>query len=129
MGLAFPKPEPRARLKRQAKAADEAAWRAVCKVVDLRDRHRCRVCHRRCDPEAIDLLRRAHRHHVTYRSAGGQDLSSNLVTLCAECHAEEHAHQIKVEGNADVAIEVWRLGEAGWHLVAREVLPFIVERD
>lgn len=128
-GLMFPKPEPRARVKRQKVAQDEAAWLAVCKVVDARDRHHCRACGRRCDPNASDLLRHGHRHHLTYRSAGGQDTTENLVTLCAECHADEHAHRLKVEGNGDTGIEVWRLSTDGWYLVRREVRCGEVERD
>lgn len=129
MGLAFPKPEPRARTKRKADADARDAWVAVCKVVDHRDGKRCRVCGRRCDPNAADLVRHAHRHHITYRSAGGQDTSDNLVTLCAECHADEHAHRLKVEGNGDTGIEVWRLNNDGWYLSAREVRCGQVERD
>ena len=95
-----------------------------------KNRYRCRVCGRRCDPNAADLVRHGHRHHITYRSAGGQDVSSNLVLLCNECHADEHAHRLKVEGDGDTGIEVWRLNDdGGWFLVRREVAVGQTERD
>jgi 5-methylcytosine-specific restriction endonuclease McrA len=116
--------------KRQAKADEAELDRAVCKAVDERDRYRCRVCGRRCNPSALDMLQKAHRHHITYRSAGGATSSDNVVTLCADCHSEEHAHRLAVRGNADTGIEVWKFAEAtGWYLVRRELAPHVVERD
>ena len=129
MGLMFPKPQPRAVSKHRKRVEEEANLREVTKQVHARDGRRCRVCGRRCDPNAVDLLARAHLHHIAYRSAGGQDTTDNLVTLCAFCHAEEHAHTLKVDGNADTGIEVWRLGDEGWHMLKREVRCGEVERD
>jgi hypothetical protein len=46
--------------------------------------------------------RALHRHHVRYRSKGGEDATKNLVTLCAYCHAAIHARQLWIVGdNAD----------------------------
>ena len=35
-----------------------------------------------------------HAHHVVSRGAGGDDLESNLVCLCAICHTKAHAGNI-----------------------------------
>jgi hypothetical protein len=31
-----------------------------------------------------------HRHHILYRSHGGEDSDSNLITLCQKCHWRVH---------------------------------------
>ena len=109
---------------------DRAAYRAVAKIVDKRDKGRCRVCLTRCDPDAVTLLDRAHRHHIVYRSAGGEDSDANVITLCAICHANQHRGMIDVRGNARVGVELWKNdGEGGWYLEWRETMPFIYERD
>jgi len=41
-----------------------------------------------------------HEHHRQFRSAGGSDEESNLVTLCAPCHAMLHAGHVVVLGRA-----------------------------
>lgn len=33
-------------------------------------------------------------HHITYRSAGGLDEWSNLITLCTYCHTKTHDGEI-----------------------------------
>lgn len=93
----FKADEPSRHERAKVKKADaDALWRAVCKAVDARDGRQCRCCDKRSDPEATGLLTRGHRHHIVYRSAGGQDESWNLVTLCAECHADEHANRLQI---------------------------------
>lgn len=115
MGLMFPRPASRVLVKRAKKAKQEANWRAVVKAVNARDGYKCRVCGKRCDPHATDMLSKGHHHHIVYRSAGGPDTPENIVTLCAVCHDAEHAHRLKIEGTG-TALEVWRLSEAGWFL-------------
>lgn len=120
----------RVETKRLRKAEEMAQWRAVCKQVDARDKGHCRACGRRCDPNALGMLERAERHHIVYRSAGGEDIDHNVVTLCAFCHAEQHAGRLDVRGNARAGIEVWlRDDDGGWYLSKRELLPHIWERD
>lgn len=120
----------RVEAKRKAKADAEKDWRALCRVVDARDKGRCRVCGRRCDPDATDMLRRAERHHIVYRSAGGQDTPENVLVLCLGCHQDEHAHRLKVDGNAETGIEIWRRDAAGeWFMCRRETAVGVVEHD
>ena len=105
---------------RDRKAAYEKAWREMCAVIDKRDGKACRCCDKRSDPEATGLLARGHRHHLVYRSAGGTDESSNVVTLCASCHDDEHRNRLRIEGNPDERLTFWRKDEAGGWYVARE---------
>lgn len=114
---------------KEKEQAEDAAWKAVCKVVDARDKRICRACGKRSNIDAIGLTARGHRHHLVYRSAGGADVSSNVVTLDARCHADEHAHRLRIEGDADVGLEFWRLGQDGWYLDRRELAPFILDKD
>jgi 5-methylcytosine-specific restriction endonuclease McrA len=116
------------KLKKQARARE--AWAAVCKLVDVRDRGRCRACGRRCDPRAIGLVERAERHHIVYRSAGGEDDAFNVVTVCAVCHGDQHAGRLDIRGNAQWGIEIWRRSDDGeWYLSRRETAVHTVEKD
>lgn len=115
---------------RARKAAAEAEWRAVCLKVDARDHRQCRCCDKRSDPEATGLLAKGHRHHLTYRSAGGADTTDNLVTLCATCHSDEHRNRLRIEGNPDVALTFYRQDDAGaWYVSRQESAPGITVRD
>ena len=116
--------------KRLRKAEELATWASVCKRVDARDGGRCRVCQRRCDPRALGMLERAERHHIVYRSVGGEDYEHNVVTICKFCHAEQHAGRLDIRGNATHGIEVWLPDDAGtWFLSRRESSPGHWDRD
>ena len=116
--------------RKARRAAQDALWRDVCRAVDQRDKGRCRCCGRRCDPDAVDMLRRGHRHHLTYRSAGGEDSTANLVLICAMCHEDEHRHRLRIEGDADIGLVFYRRDAAGsWFQTRRELSPGRVERD
>lgn len=132
----FKQQEPsRVERKRERKAAEEAAWRAVSKIVDARDGKQCRCCDKRSDPEATGLLVRGHRHHLVYRSAGGKDESNNLATLCADCHSDEHQNKLRISGthgeaNADEALIFWRKDAHGaWFVVREEIAVRVVRKD
>lgn len=109
------------------RAEKQATERTVNTDVDHRDNHRCRVCGRWCNPDAVTLLERAHRHHLLYRSRGGEDTTANKATLCPDCHADEHGGKLKLSGDADLrdpitrtlcGIKVERPCEAGWEITA-----------
>jgi 5-methylcytosine-specific restriction endonuclease McrA len=68
--------------------------RAVYAEVDRRDRYSCRCCGHPADTRALDMVKRGHRHHLRFRSRGGQDTTSNVLLLCAFCHGEIHAHRL-----------------------------------
>lgn len=132
---AFQKANNASRVERKTKrkADQEANWRAVCKQVDARDNYRCRACGSQCDPDAIDLLWRAHRHHLAYRSKGGQDVASNLVTLCSRCHDHEHRHVLRIVASTphggDGPLEIWRVNSGKEYLTRRETSIHRIERD
>jgi len=121
----------RVEAKRDAKREAERHQRDVHRQVDQRERYRCRICGRPCDPAAADLLRRGHHHHVTFRSQGGEDSTANEILTCADCHASIHAGKVHVEGNADVALTISeRHHETGeWFVVRQELAPRVYEHD
>lgn len=88
--IGTPKPTPRyveKAIKKRNKAANLARVRAVVKS---RDNGRCRVPG--CTKTTCDL------HHLRFRSAGGDDSTSNLYLLCREHHRAVHQHVLKVYG-------------------------------
>ena len=119
--------------KADKRAAKEKNWREVCRQVDKRDNYRCRACGVSTDTDAIDPLGRGHRHHLTFRSKGGQDVASNLATLCARCHDAIHRKRtLRIEHGpfgADGPLEIWRTNEQGEYLSRREVGIHRVEHD
>src|ERR1043166_4935361 len=117
--------------KKEAVSAEEARWTDVRKAVDARDQKRCRCCGRsHLNPDRVGVLHKAHRHHITYRSAGGEHSSANVITLCASCHNSEHKHNLRIEGNADEGVTIWRKDDAGdWFISRQESAPHVVIRD
>lgn len=137
MGLKFPKfadGKSRVDLAAEKRTAKEANWRTVSKQVDTRDHYRCRCCGSRGNPDGIDALDKLHRHHLMFRSHGGQDVASNLVLLCPRCHDGVHVKRtLRIEAasafGADGALLFWRTNDRGEFLVKREVSCGIAERD
>lgn len=94
--ISFPKPRPRFFDKRDEQREAERQKRSAYAAVDARDQHRCRCCGRKA----------THKHHIQFRSRGGSDLSSNLLSLCQGCHALIHARQLWIIGsNADKRLQ------------------------
>ena len=111
MGDAKAKPSKLDRIaKRREAERDEAAHeRAVNKIVDARDKGRCRCCGRRGNPNGMTLLDTLHRAHIVDRSLGGVYEPFNLCSLCADCHAAIHAKQlffIGSDANARLEFEI-----------------------
>lgn len=125
-------------LKRDKAAAKEENWRKVCRQVDTRDHYRCRCCGTQGNPDGLDALDRLHRHHLAFRSKGGQDVASNLLLLCPRCHDAVHVKRtLRIEAQseygADGALAFWRY--TGSHpgsdeyAVKRETSCGVTERD
>jgi 5-methylcytosine-specific restriction endonuclease McrA len=124
MTLSTACPKPRSRFLDKLEKAESKAVNAreVYAAVDARDGWCCRVCGKFSNVRAVGVLHKGHHHHIVYRSAGGQDETSNLCLLCPRCHDEEHAHRLRISGDADerdvmgklcgLTIEVER--ESGW---------------
>ena len=98
MAIGFPKPRPRLLVKAAARLKREKAARDLRKAVRARDGSQCQCCHIPVFVSAANPLQRAQVHHMRFKSKGGTDEMSNLVTVCAECHAKIHAHEIEVRG-------------------------------
>lgn len=126
----FPKvKETRFNAKKHRREAELAHYNGVCRYVDRRDGYRCRACGHQCDPNAVGLLERAHRHHIVYRSAGGPDEAWNVCLLCPGCHDAQHNGLIDVRGNADEGLEIWRNDVDGWYMHKRELGVHRIEKD
>jgi hypothetical protein len=99
-----------------------AAWQV--RDPELRTDHR--VYERdgwRCQFPGCSSLRNLHGHHIRFRSAGGDDDLSNLVTLCAWHHQRGvHARVVRVSGRAPERLR-FELG------VRREGRPLDVYRS
>lgn len=61
-------------------------WRVIARYVRARHGHRCR----RCGYHAAAL----HVHHKRAVREGGSHLPTNLVALCADCHAQVHGYPV-----------------------------------
>lgn len=97
----FPKPPARHKAARKGikpmsrrVSGNRALRAAVRREVITRDEGRCRVC------RAL-VWDAGHAHEILYRSRGGDPHDArNIVLVCASCHAEEHAHRIRITGDA-----------------------------
>jgi 5-methylcytosine-specific restriction endonuclease McrA len=109
----------RAEVKQEQARAKVKALLAACAAVTTREAHQCRICAKRVAPG------QGHHHHVTFRSKGGGDETSNLILACPGCHSLLHAHKLHVEGNADVALAISRrnLETGEMELWRQEVSP------
>jgi 5-methylcytosine-specific restriction endonuclease McrA len=122
----------RVELAREAEISAERNQRQVARVVTQREGGKCRVCGRRCDPDALSMLKKGHHHHIVFRSAGGEDSTANECLLCAGCHDEVHVKKtLAIEGNADVALTLKRMNVATgeWYVDKQEIDFRIYERD
>ena len=72
-------------------------YKALTLLVYLRDQWRCRFSKSRNN---------LHCHHIIYRSQGGKDSLANLVALCYSHHDMVHAHEFKIEGDANGKLTV-----------------------
>jgi 5-methylcytosine-specific restriction endonuclease McrA len=116
----------RAEAKRERRTAEAKEMRLCYNIVDERDSGRCRVCRKRGNPNATTLLDRLHRHHIIYRSRGGEHVPRAVLSICADCHSEIHVDgTLRLEGDADLrdavtgrlcGIKVSRLVESGWEV-------------
>ena len=69
------------RFKQPRVKLDLEAYRKLHRQILERDAWRCQMCGR---------MQRLQVHHLEFRSRCGSDSEENLITLCAECHAQMH---------------------------------------
>lgn len=81
------------------------------------------------------MLRKAHHHHIAYRSAGGDNSTANLITLCASCHEDEHMSRMQIEAETEVGADgpvsfwYWSVRLSEWICGHRESEVGRVARD
>lgn len=56
----------------------------VREYVLFRDNHTCQLCKGRSKNKVL------HVHHIVFKSKGGTDKPSNLITLCGDCHTNKN---------------------------------------
>lgn len=98
VGKPNPKPRPGLLTRADKRKKDKAEMMKVRANVRARDGNQCQSCHIPVFVFAANPLQRAQVHHIQFRSQGGQNVFKNLITVCAECHAKIHAHEIDVRG-------------------------------
>jgi 5-methylcytosine-specific restriction endonuclease McrA len=110
----FPKPRPRFLETDDQRRALERDRREVYRLVDIRDQWTCRACSRRVRSTLAAVADRLEHHHLVFRSRGGRDETSNVVTLCLLDHSEAQRHELTITGNPDSTLTFERAGRI-WH--------------
>lgn len=64
-------------------SAEGQTFRELIDFVLHRDNYQCRAC-------GAGGENTVHVHHWKYKSRGGDDVASNLITLCFRCHDRIH---------------------------------------
>lgn len=103
------------RAKHAAKLAEARALADLYRAVYKRDGYRCVACRRHVVVGSPDELKRAHPHHIVFRSqvpARQQLTTAAICTLCPFCHADVHDRTLVIRGNADLGLEIRREGVA-----------------
>lgn len=62
-------------------------------AVFLRDGYKCQCCEKSVKDGAI-----LHVHHIKYRSQGGTNRMSNLITVCDKCHTQKITSRVESSG-------------------------------
>ena len=60
-------------------------------MVRFRDNYTCQYCKGKSKDSKLEV------HHIQFRSNGGSDDPSNLITLCSKCHHKLHNNKIKLD--------------------------------
>lgn len=68
---------------------DAFGYENVKQYVLERDEHTCQLCKRKIDTETKKTLK-LHIHHIVYRSKGGTNAATNLLTVCTKCHTDRN---------------------------------------
>lgn len=97
----------KSRAKRALDAKAAAEWDVLKRAVYERDKGRCRVCGHARKLRSENPLDESDAHHIVFRSAGGENTTTNLVTVCSwPCHRHIHEHRLSVTGSGDGEIVI-----------------------
>jgi hypothetical protein len=113
--------EAKDRRAKERQAEIDACYAAV----DVRDLSICRVTGVHLTAGASDPHKRKERHHMVRRSRGGENETSNVITVSAAIHQLDHAGKIHLSGDADLrdaqgqlcGVKLERMTESGWETV------------
>lgn len=61
-----------------------------------RDNYTCQYCKGKHKDSKLEV------HHIIFRSKGGSDEESNLITLCHTCHKDLHSGKINLKSNGKI---------------------------
>lgn len=75
-------------------AGDQKGYYNVKAYVLSRDKYKCQ------SKQKIKHSDKLHVHHIVFRSDGGTNAPSNLITLCECCHNALHAGEFEIKGSA-----------------------------
>jgi len=106
--MTFPKPTPRLKERVLQRTREDHAWMTCCRVVDARDRYRCRACHRRTRRTMTLCPERAEHHHLVPRSLLPKTLHADpriIVLVCAACHGKLQRHELVAVGSTAWMVE------------------------
>jgi 5-methylcytosine-specific restriction endonuclease McrA len=98
VGRPNPKPRPRLLVKAKRRRGELTKAMQLRRDIRARDGNQCQSCHVPVFLHAANPLQRAQVHHIVFKSKGGSNDHKNLITVCAECHAKIHAHELDVRG-------------------------------
>lgn len=68
-----------------------------------RDKYTCQKCKKNKDSLILNV------HHIVFRSNGGTNIPSNLITLCKNCHEKLHKHKTAEEESLKLQKKVQKL--------------------
>lgn len=105
-GLRFPKPRHPLLVREERRKKQEHLAAMLRAQIRARDGHHCRYCGNFVRPNRVLPSQRAEIAHIVPRSlapARKFDLS-NLLLLCAICHARIHAHELEFVGTDQATI-------------------------
>lgn len=95
----------------------ESAMKELRRLVHERDGDACVLCGW---PYGLDC------HHVIFRSGGGEDVSTNLITLCRKCHSI-YAHGRKAKAFR-AQFQEYLEGCQEWEAAHKDILNTLYER-
>lgn len=99
------------RAKHRAKHQDAYELSALYRQVYRRDNYACVACRRTVVVGSMDPFKKAHPHHIVFRSRADKaavNTTHNVCTVCPFCHADIHDHKLYIRGNADGVLHIVR---------------------
>lgn len=97
----------KAKLSQREKLERWQQMKALRELIYERDKGACRVCAKALmlddgTPRTIMQM-----HHIVYRSQGGSLTEpSNLISLCFDCHRDEHEARIELSGDGNGIVQL-----------------------